>query len=278
MKVVFKSWWELLKLIFQWESLRQLLWVTGKTTKAVYVTFLTYFWWLVCLAILADYLESYLLSGLGWFMVLFFLFLTVRPSTRKKSIGYYQSYFGSHGLKFFIAYSLFVLLIMVVPIFAHFKELTFVDSRVLELLGDGLFYLWWPLHFIGVFPGYVNPLSSFCSLVPLIMPVFVFLMLFALDDRRGIRSLWRAFVRAYTMVWYTLPLSILSYLLFLGVSILVLEGLYPVLRSFSMIPSLSYSPWYVLMVLSPISVSFLTTIYTMVLYKDHKRYVKGEEI
>lgn len=212
------SWGESLK-IFSPKNLLQFLSATATTIVQAYRVWLKYFWWLLVANVVLAFavavspvpvpLGGVSLELLVWFaklylhvasrfLLVFTLYLSVRPSIEPKTLSYFLSYWH-----YCAVYAVFYVVASL--------GLTYFNNLFYTLqLPHAVFYAY--VHVIqNIFM--IHPMvgSSYMAHFQYSSPVFIFLTLFYLDSRGGVGDLIWSVWRGIKMLVYNLPFCYLTY-------------------------------------------------------------------
>ena len=193
MTVFFQSWKESFSLFFH-KNAKRFFWITVKTILQSYKYIFKHIWWLFLLSCILDsiYTRYYgpaswflLIPLFSWLVTIFFMYLIIRPSIKRKSFDYYKQY--SLQLIYFI-----VLTILFSALFA---------TVLMQCTGFKAFLL---MHTLILFP--FGPIFT--------APLLSFMILFMLDSNGTILSFFKSIIRAIKMTLYNYPFCFIMLLLF----------------------------------------------------------------
>ncbi len=214
----FRSWRESVS-VFIPKHAKLFFLVTAKSIMASYKLIAVHLWWLFGLSYLTDLLysryfgiNSYfcIVPLLSWFLTIFFIYLIVRPSIKRKKWDYYKGYllrFGYFVLFSIIAFMIPVLLLLIGNKIAF---LTFSISWV-------FYVLFLPLLIIPILISFLiapNVVTLYTS------PLLTFLILFMLDSTGSISDVFQSIVRAFKMMIYNYPFCIITFIIFILCSVI----------------------------------------------------------
>ncbi len=225
-----RSWKESLAL-FVPKNFKLFLLVTIKSAVETYGFLVYYFWWLMLLVLVFDmgcYYPECVLKGTTWariettlkLLLLFVLFVLVRPSVPLKNYTYIKQQIRKSLLGFLVIYGFFY---MIRPEIG-----SFVMNSFSKLLGPSTAFNL--LYTLLIFIYDDAPL--------VILPVFVFSVLFFLDSVGSIKEFFLSVWRGIKMFFFNFPFCLLSIMIVLLIwkGLLATFGIYGQYLFFSFIP------------------------------------------
>lgn len=240
--------------------------VTLKTIIQVYKKLFTHFWWLLVVTAISDYAYARYAPqafwyGLGllflWLMLLFCMYLVIRPSIKKKGFEYYIQY-GKHFI-YFLFFSLFIFIIPNIYI-AFANRIAFLVAH----LSRALYILMLPFL---LFPIFITFFITLDFLFTYVSPLLTFTILFLLDSDGSFKNAFRSLKRACKMVCYNYPFCFIFFAFFF----LITLGLYKVSAVLFGTQMYALSP-VLAMLLLPIPLCILNNFYVKRLHDQFTLY------
>jgi hypothetical protein len=209
----FRSWKESVSLFIPKQA-RLFFLITLKSIIESYKLIALHLWWLFGLSYLTDILysryfgiKSYfcIVPLLSWFLTIFFIYLIIRPSIKRKGWSYYKDYLGR-----FAYFVLFSIIAFLIPI-------------LLLLIGNKIafwtFSISWIFYMLFL-PFLIVPLLISFLVAPQVValytsPLLTFLLLFMLDSNGSISDVFQSIIRAFKMVIYNYPFCIIMFIVFI---------------------------------------------------------------
>ncbi|MEX0849719.1 MAG: hypothetical protein WD055_05810 [Candidatus Dependentiae bacterium] len=228
--LLLRSWKDSLALFIP-KNFKLFLLVSLKTAMETYGNLLYYFWWLILLVFVFEigcYYPECILLGPAWYLIdsvlivclAFSLLMLVRPSVQPKGFHYFEEHAKKTAIGFVVLYFLF----------------NFVRSH----LGDAVLNALAWLNGQSLIYETLHPFAQFLyDQSPFIMlPPFVFSVLFYFDSNGTIKSWLLSIVRGIVMFVYNFPFCLISVLACFGLWTVLhyISPLYGKFLFFSFVP------------------------------------------
>ena len=214
----FRSWKESVSLFIP-KHAKFFFLVTLKSIIQSYKLIAVHLWWLFGISYLTDLLysryfgtKSYfcIVPLLSWFFTIFFIYLIIRPSIKRKNWNYYKGYL----LRF--------------PYFVFFSIIAFMIPIIMLLIGNKIAYLTFSISWIFYMlflPFLIIPILISFLIAPDVValytsPLLTFLILFMLDSTGSISDVFQSIVRAFKMMIYNYPFCIIMFIIFILCSVI----------------------------------------------------------
>ena len=253
MTYLFGSWKESLSL-FRPNNAKLFFLVTLKSIFTAYKTIILHLGWLIILSSLLQAMIAgtlgkgspvMLIPTLGWSIIIFCMYLIVRPSIQRKNYAYYGRFW--HHFIYFILTSIAAVLIddairwLFISICNCIPSLAVFNIPVFTIL---------LLPAMGV-DSYISPVVSF-------------ILFFMLDQKASFINTLRAVARGFKMGFYNYPFCLIMLIIFVGFFISINVGLMILLKS-------RYTSFIILMLL-PIPLCVWSNFYTKRLHDQFGLY------
>jgi hypothetical protein len=214
----FRSWKESISLFIP-KNAKLFFLVTLKSIIESYKLIALHIWWLFGISYLTDVLysrycdiKSYfcIVPLLSWFFTIFFIYLIIRPSIKRKGWNYYKDYLVR--FPYFVLFSVIAFLIPIL-LFLISKTVVFWTASI-----NWVFYmLFLPFLILSLLISFLiapDVVTLYTS------PLLTFLILFMLDGNGSISDILRSIIRACKMIIYNYPFCIIMFIIFIVCSVL----------------------------------------------------------
>lgn len=262
MRYFFSSWRDSLSLFIP-KNAKLFSLVTLKAILNTYKIAGKNLWWLAAIALISEiaYYRFFLQTAFAlvplilWFLFVFMLYLSVRPSLHKKDSSYYVGY-----LPYFFYFVILCFLAGMIPFYFRYMSKVIADLALNSSPWYAFLYvpfLYVPLPFAFAVPDVV-PVYA--------MPLFSFWTLFLLDSRGRIRDIFLSLWRALKLMIYNYPFCLIAYTLIVGLSYAFKWTIFMILGRYTLFITLAESLFAVI----PLSV--YTMFYTKRLHEQFTLY------